>query len=298
MLSHCLKLVVVAWIGLALLVLAGFWYRPIGVVPATYLLAALFFIPLLLAQSIAARLVNRTDSAPKASWRSVVKAWVVETRLLVRVFCWDLAFASNRFPDQIDDAFSHRGRRGVVFIHGFVCNRGVWTRWLRKLTHSRRAFVAVSMVPMFGSIDRYVDAIDEAVRKVSRATGMPPLIVCHSMGGLAVRAWLRTSIDGETRVHHIVTIGSPHQGTWLSRLPFPSNAGQMAIGSVWLKSLQTSESASRGKLFTCFYSNCDNIVFPASAATLPGAQNRHVPGVAHVALVFDQTVINESLAKL
>ena len=298
MLSHCLKLVVAVWVIAAILLVAGFWYHPADIIPQWYFAATFLFVPLLFAQFIVARLVNRTDSAPKAPWWSVIKAWLAETRLMVRLVCWDLAFASNRFPDQSDDAFSQRGRRGVVFIHGFVCNRGVWTPWLKKLTRSRRAFVAVSLVPVFGSIDRYVDAIEQAVRRVTEATGIPPLVVCHSMGGLAVRGWLRSSLDADVRVHHIVTIGSPHQGTWLSRMPFPSNAGQMAIGSVWLKNLQSNESASRRRLFTCFYSNCDNIVFPTSSATLPGAHNRHIPGLAHLALAFDQTVISESLAKL
>lgn len=298
MLSHCLKLVVIALASAALLVVAGLWYEPADVIPQWYFAATFLFVLLLFAQFITARLINRADSAPKARWRIVIKAWWLETWLIIRLFCWDLAFASNRFPDQTDDVFSQRGRRGVVFIHGFVCNRGVWTPWLKKLTRSRRAFVAVSLVPVFGSIDQYVKAIDEAVRKVTEATGIPPLVVCHSMGGLAVRGWLRASVDADIRVHHIVTIGSPHQGTWLSRMPFPSNARQMAIGSVWLKNLQSSESVSRCRLFTCFYSNCDNIVFPASSATLPGAHNRHIPGLAHLALAFNQTVISESLAKL
>jgi Palmitoyl protein thioesterase len=302
MLSHFLKLVVMAWACAALLLIAGLWYQPAAIVPARYLalalLATFFFVPLLLVQFIAARLVNRTDRVPKASWWSIVKAWLAEIRLVLRVFCWEMAFSANRFPDQIDDAFSQRGRRGVVFIHGFVCNRGFWTPWLKKLTHSRRAFVAVSLLPVFGSIDRYVDAIDQAVHKVTQATGMPPLVVCHSMGGLAVRAWLRASPDADSRVHHVVTLGSPHQGTWLSRLPFPRNVQQMAIGSAWLKNLQSVEPAARYQLFTCFYANCDNIVFPATTATLPGAHNRHVPGLAHVKLAFDHTVISESLAKL
>ncbi len=298
MLSHCLKLVVFAWIGTAFLVIAGFWYRPAAVIPASYLAAAIFFVPFLFVQFVVAHLVNGADKSPKASWWSVIKAWIAEAQIVVRVFCWDLAFASNRFPDQIDDAFSQRGRRGVVFIHGFLCNRGLWTPWLQKLTHSRRAFVAVSLTPVFGSIDRYVDAIDHAVRKVTQATGMPPLVVCHSMGGLAVRGWLRASAGADARVHHIVTIGSPHQGTWLSRLPLSRNTQQMGIGSVWLKNLGSVEPATRYHLFTCFYSNCDNIVFPASTATLPGAQNCHISGLAHVALAFDQRVMSESLAKL
>jgi hypothetical protein len=298
MLAHFLKLAAIAWVGTAFLVVAGFWYRPAVIIPWGYLAATLFFAPLLLVQFVIARLVNVADAAPKASWWAVFKAWLVETRLVIRVFCWDLAFAPNRFPDQTDDAFSQRGRRGVVFIHGFVCNRGFWTPWLKKLTHSHRAFVAVSLTPVFGSIDRYVGSIEQAIRKVTQATGMPPLVICHSMGGLAVRAWLRASADADARVNHIVTIGTPHHGTWLSRLPFARNARQMAIGNRWLKDLQSSEPALRYKLFTCIYSNCDNIVFPASTATLPGANNRHVSGLAHVVLAFDQVVISESLAKL
>ena len=287
-----------AWVGVVLIAVAGLWYSPAAFIPFGYLAVTFFFVPLLIAQFIAARFVNAKDAAPLASWWSVLKAWIAETGLVARIFCWNLPFASNRFPDQIDDAFSQRGRRGIVFIHGFVCNRGVWTPWLRKLTHSRRAFVAVNLTPVFGSIDRCAESIDDAVRAVTLATGLPPLVVCHSMGGLAVRAWLRDNLNADLRVHHIITIGTPHQGTWLSCLPFPRNAGQMAIGSVWLKDLQSAEPASRYKLFTCFYSNCDNIVFPASKATLPGAHNRHVAGIAHVALAFDHTVITESLAML
>ena len=50
--------------------------------------------------------------------------------------------------------------------------------------------------------------------------------------------------------------------------------------------------------FTCWYSNCDNIVFPASVATLPGADNRFVPGVAHVELAFDERVFEHALDAL
>ena len=312
MLAHFLKLLVVAWICAALVLVMSLWlwFEPSAVFPAIapvssafpsslyFFAATFFFVPLLLVQSIIAWRVNRKDAAPRASWGDAVMSWIAETLLVVRVFCGYMAFTSNKFPDQLDDAFSQRGRRGVVFIHGLVCNRGVWMPWLKKLTHSRRAFVAVSLMPVFGSIDRYVDAIDQAVRKVTLATGKPPLVVCHSMGGLAVRAWLRARPGADARVHHIITIGSPHQGTWLSRLPFPRNVQQMAIASDWLKKLESAEPASRYRVFTCYYSNCDNIVFPASTATLPGADNRHIPGIAHVALAFDQTVIRESLARL
>jgi hypothetical protein len=99
-------------------------------------------------------------------------------------------------------------------------------------------------------------------------------------------------------VHHIITIGSPHHGTWLGRYALAPNARQMRLGSDWLIQLAATEPPERQALFTCYYSNCDNIVFPASTGLLPGAQHRLIEGKAHVALAFDRTVMAESLAKL
>jgi triacylglycerol esterase/lipase EstA (alpha/beta hydrolase family) len=184
----------------------------------------------------------------------------------------------------------------VVFVHGFFCNRGVWTPWLRRL-QGRHAFVAVSLEPLFGSIDDYAPQIDEAVQRVTRATGLAPLLVCHSMGGLAARAWLRR-MKAEARVHHVVTIGTPHRGTWLARFGHGTNGRQMRLLSDWHARLDEGMPAHRPALFTCWYSNCDNIVFPASTATLPGACNRLVRGAAHVQLAFVPQVMQATLALL
>lgn len=72
----------------------------------------------------------------------------------------------------------------------------------------------------------------------------------------------------------------------------------MFLGSDWLSALGAAEAGSRRKSFTCWYSNCDNIVFPASTATLAGADNRFVPGVSHVAMAFHPDVMHASLAKI
>jgi hypothetical protein len=63
----------------------------------------------------------------------------------------------------------------------------------------------------------------------------------------------------------------------------------------WLRCLH-EQGAKGNARFTCWYSNCDNIVFPASTAALEGADNRLMRGVAHVALAFHPQVMRESLA--
>jgi triacylglycerol lipase len=75
----------------------------------------------------------------------------------------------------------------------------------------------------------------------------------------------------------------------------------MRIDSEWLMALRQREAqvqASGSVPTTCWYSNTDNIVFPPSMATLPGADNRLVEGAGHVALAFHPRVMHESLAML
>jgi triacylglycerol esterase/lipase EstA (alpha/beta hydrolase family) len=120
------------------------------------------------------------------------------------------------------------------------------------------------------------------------------VIVAHSMGGLAVRAWMAEH-EGDLRVHHVITIGSPHRGTFLGRFGFAPNTRQMRIASRWQQRLAAREPAQRFRRFTCFYGHCDNIVFPASTATLPGADNRHLMGIAHVHMAHHDEVFSEVL---
>ena len=242
-------------------------------------------------------LANRNDPAPQASWGELVHAWAGETLAAARVFCWWQPFRSNAVPDQLAPAAALPGRRGVVFIHGFVCNRGLWTLWLRHLQARGHAFVAVNLEPVFGPIDGYAPLIEDAVQRVTQATGLAPLLVCHSMGGLAARAWLRAS-SGYARVHHVVTIGTPHHGTWPARFSRVANGRQMRIACDWQRQLERDLPPQQQALFTCWYSNCDNIVFPASTATLPGAENRLLRGVAHVRLALHAGVMRDTLSRI
>ncbi|MGY4827444.1 esterase/lipase family protein [Sphaerotilaceae bacterium SBD11-9] len=246
----------------------------------------------LAAEFVMLRFVHGSDPAPQASAWQLLKAWWAEVQTAPRVFCWQQPFRSTLEPDFVP---SQPGRRGVVLVHGFVCNRGFWNRWMPRLRERGVPFVAVNLEPVFGTISDYAPIIERAAARIEQATGLPPVVVGHSMGGLAIRAWLN-AYAAMHRVHRVVTIGSPHRGTWLGRFGFSTNAREMAMGTDWQRALEAIESAEHFERFTCFYSHCDNIVFPASNATLPGADNRHVAGAAHVNLADQPEVLNEVLA--
>ena len=269
----------------------GIWNSSPGLAIAGLCSLLLFPAFVLGGQFLAVRHINRNDPAPLAPWRQIAAAWLGECVVAARVFYWRQPFCSHRLPDNLPE----NRLRGAVFIHGFVCNRGLWTPWLAQMQAQERAFIAVNLEPVFGSIDAYVPLIEQAVQRITKTTGQTPVLVCHSMGGLAARAWLRQTANRD-RVAHVVTIGSPHRGTWLGRFAHSVNGHQMNLASRWLQQLERDEPPDSHTRFTCWYSNCDNIVLPASTATLPGADNRLAAGQAHVELAFDPMVMRETLA--
>lgn len=235
------------------------------------------------------RLQSRGDPAPRPSFGQLVSAWAREVAYDALIFGWRQPFDWKREPDHLA---ADSQAAGIVFIHGFVCNRGFWTPWMRQARARGHAFVAVNLEPVFCSIDDYCDTIDQAVAAVTRVTGRAPLLICHSMGGLAARAWLRRC-GGRTRAAHVVTIGTPHRGTWLARFSRLPNGRQMQVGCDWIAALPGAEPEA-SRLFTCWYSNCDNVVFPPSTATLPAADNRLYEGAAHVDLAFRPAVMDHT----
>lgn len=238
-------------------------------------------------------LLWRSDSLGGRSRPSIaelVKAWGLECVTAPRVFLWSQPFRSRAIADSLAPA-KPQGR-GVLFVHGFFCNRGIWNPWMSALRSRGIPFAAVTLEPLFGSIDAYAATIDAAVSSLERATGRPPVLVGHSMGGLAIRSWLGRMGSPE-RCHHVVTIGSPHRGTAMAARSFATNVRQMQIGSAWLADLARREPPSSARRFTCFWSRCDNIVFPTRNATLEGADNRQLHAMPHVAMARHPEILAE-----
>lgn len=223
-----------------------------------------------------------SEPAPAPRATELARAFVGETVAAHRSFFGAQAFRHERWPDR--PARTATPLRGVVLVHGFVCNRGLWNGWLARLAREGNPCIAPSLAPVFGGIDAYVNELERCVRELEHATGMAPVLVGHSMGGLVLRAWwVRHGRAG--RIHHAITIGTPHRGTWLARFAFSRNGRQMRAGSRWLQQLEQAEAAAPRMPLTAFYSACDNIVMPPALAVLPWADCRHLPACGHVQLV-------------
>ena len=141
------------------------------------------------------------------------------------------------------------------------------------------------------------ERIEAAATRLRHHNQMSELIVvAHSMGGLAARAWLRRY--GRHGVARIITLGTPHSGSLLAGYGIGINARQMLPVSAWrpedrhwLSELGSSEDSETRSLFLCFWSRQDNIVTPQDSGALPGARNIAFDGIGHVALGFDARVM-------
>lgn len=172
------------------------WPRSPAMALAGLAVLALWSLAWLGLQFALMRYVNRGDPAPRAGRWQCLRAWWAEAGVATLLFGWRQPFRHAACPDWLPapPAGGAPGR-GVVLVHGFMCNRGIWNPWMRRLRARGHAHVAVTLEPVLGSIDGYVAQIDDAVRRVTAATGRAPVLLCHSMGG-AGRACLATRRAG------------------------------------------------------------------------------------------------------
>ena len=176
----------------------------------------------------------------------------------------------------------------VLLLHGYGCNSGYWAHLAPLLDAAGISHATLDLEPLTGDIDGFASRVEEGVASLRRQAGARQVVIVgHSMGGLAARAWLRR--HGTAQVARIITLGTPHHGTCLAAFGIGINAAQMQRAGVdgppcaWLSELAACEDARTRARITSIYSHHDNIVAPQLSGHLPGARNVAIEiGRAHV----------------
>ena len=228
-------------------------------------------------------------------------------RLFVTEFAATMISSSWSMPFQAFTVRLADSPKGlpVLLIHGYGCNSGYWQKMSKTLSDAGISHRAVSMEPVFGGIDEYVPLLHRAVEQLCSETGHQRIIMlAHSMGGLAARAYLR--VHGSSRIAKVITLGTPHHGTALANFGLGTNTRQMhwtlspeeGLSSEWLRKLAANETPELRRLFVSIYSHHDNIVFPQTSAKLEGAENIEFGGIGHVALAFNARIHAQVLREI
>ncbi len=181
------------------------------------------------------------------------------------------------------------GQLPVVLVHGIFCNGGYWRpliRYLHKrgITHC----YAINLEPPLASINRYARDLAQYVEDVCAAARAEKVVVVgHSMGGLVGRAYVQR-YGGEKRVARLVTVATPHRGTYLAYCAAGQNAQQMRPDSAWLEALNAEPP--KPVPIVSISSIDDSMVAPQDSAQLPDARNHILHSLGHIAVLYARRV--------
>ncbi|MES2740296.1 MAG: alpha/beta fold hydrolase [Pseudomonadota bacterium] len=192
----------------------------------------------------------------------------------------------------------------VLLVHGYACNAAFWKPWCARLAREHISHYAVTLEPVTAAIDDYAPQLEAALQQLRAASGSAQVVlVCHSMGGLVARAWLRQY--GAAHVARIVTLATPHHGTARASVGLGRSARQMrrsgapgADANPWLQALAAMETPAERALFTSLFSHHDNIVEPQLSAYLPDARNIALAGLGHVTMGRARRTLQWVLAEI
>jgi pimeloyl-ACP methyl ester carboxylesterase len=270
--------------------LAMIW--PLSLAAALPVALAVLLAELLLAvllSMLRARAAEQVATRP--GLLAALRTWVSESLYLGRAI---LAVSANPRP-QTPPASS---MRPVLLIHGFLCNRGVWSALRERLYATGLGdVVAVNLEPLCTDIEQQAAGVQpELLALHRRSQGARVAIVGHSMGGLVARVLLRNLGPGV--ISRIVTLASPHHGTRLvAGLRWPATQ-QLAQDSAWLRALNVSQEGRFSVPLVSIYSLEDNLVTPAASARLEGAELHELRGLGHMGMLRSARALDCVVAAL
>jgi triacylglycerol lipase len=185
----------------------------------------------------------------------------------------------------------------ILLVHGMVDNRSIFTVLRRALR--RRGFhrvLAINYSPLTSDVRVAAHNLAERVETVCEENGFERIhLIGHSMGGLVARYYVQR-LGGDQRVHTLVTLGTPHQGTASAYL-IPHRLGrQLRPDSDLVTELAESAPDCRTR-FLAVWSDLDQLIVPKRAARVDhpdlDARNILVRGVGHMSLPIHRRTVQE-----
>lgn len=186
----------------------------------------------------------------------------------------------------------------ILLVHGIVDNHSIFSVMGRALR--RRGFRNISSFdygPLTRDIRRAAEDLAVTVDGLVRSSGYERIhLIGHSLGGLIGRYYVQR-MAGDTRVHTLITLGTPHAGTALARagrlMPI---VGQLRPDSDVIQELAEPAPGCSTR-FVAFYSDLDHLIVPSRNGRIThpdlNARNVEVRGVGHLSMPHSRRIAFE-----
>jgi pimeloyl-ACP methyl ester carboxylesterase len=232
------------------------------------------------------RALSRHDLGERP-WRAALVEWGLSALLSV-------VRPAGFLP--LPGARSH-GPRPIIVLHGYAMNRANFLPLAFRLARA-------GLGPIFGfeywTLGRTAAAAKQLgwfIDEVRAATGAACVdVIGHSMGGVVGRYYVSLA-GGDGIVRNLVTLGSPHTGTEMSKIGLGHPARELVFGSVLLTRLAAAPPPGRTRV-TVVWSRGDALVPGARQLAFPGGEVIMYPDLGHVALLGSRRVARALIARL
>lgn len=182
---------------------------------------------------------------------------------------------------------SYKNRNPVLLVHGINDTGAVFHRMAPYLTQRGWSVYDLDLMPSNGDIS--LDQLGKQVANSIAATFAPEQpfdLVGFSMGGIVSRYYVQC-LGGINRVQRLITIASPHHGTWIAYLSERLGCLQMRPDSAFLQQLNQEAAMLEGLNFTSIWTPFDLMIVPANSSQMQVGQNVQVPVLTHAGMITD-----------
>jgi triacylglycerol lipase len=191
-------------------------------------------------------------------------------------------------------------RNPVLLVHGIDDTRAIFWRLVLTLENLGWDVHAIDLLPSNGEAGlEHLAAQVAAYVEQNFAPEQAIDLVGFSMGGIVSRYYVQR-LGGLQRVDRLVTLASPHNGTWTALLRPNLGASQMRVGSKFLSDLNRDALQLQQINFTSLWTPFDSMIIPPTSSEMPVGESRQVWVGGHAWMVTDAKsilAIAESLSE-
>jgi triacylglycerol esterase/lipase EstA (alpha/beta hydrolase family) len=179
------------------------------------------------------------------------------------------------------------GHNPIVLVHGLAGHPGNFMALRQYLALKGRKRVYAIDFGSAESIDLMAAMLRDFITAVVERNELPDDaqvdLVAHSMGGVVTRMAVEDPATAR-RIACVITMASPHSGTYTARLGATTPTTELRPGSAVVermaRQLPWDVRAGRPRL-VALWSAADLIVLPGEGGQVPGAENIELPGYTH-----------------
>ncbi len=196
------------------------------------------------------------------------------------------------------------GHRPVLFVHGLAGHPGNFAGMRTFFRISGRTRTYPIVLPGSERIPAQASALADALRSILAVNRLKDDdqvdIVAHSMGGLVSRLMLDDP-ELRARVRTLLTLGTPHTGTWAARYASTEQTLDLRPTSEVMRTLatQTPWPVDGWPALFNFWSEADMLLLPPSVAVVAGATRVvECEGASHMSYLLDPRIFARAVEVL